>query len=71
MNLWMVFRNKETGEELLAYTIKGTFPGERKETIELLAYENHIPKEQITTTIEDRRSRKNSKSSETERRTTP
>lgn len=48
---WLVFRDKETGRELLAYTIRGTFPGERQATIELLAAENGIKPEQITTEI--------------------
>ena len=51
---WLVFRDKETGRELLAYTIRGTFPGERQATIELLAAENGIKPEQIVTTIERR-----------------
>ena len=52
---WLVFRDRETGRELLAYTIRGTFAGERAATIELLAAENDIDPERITTTIEDRR----------------
>jgi len=51
---WLVFRDKETGRELCAYTIRGTFRGEREETINLLAFENGIDPEQIETTIENR-----------------
>lgn len=28
MGKWAVFRDKATGQELAAYTIRGTFPGE-------------------------------------------
>ena len=52
---WLVFRDRETGRELLAYTIRGTFEEERAATIELLAAENGISPERITTTIEYRR----------------
>lgn len=52
---WLVFRDRETGRELCAYTIRGTFPGERRATIELLAAEKGIPEEQIETAIETRR----------------
>ncbi len=54
MEQWAIFRNKETGEELAAYTIRGTFAGEAKATAELLAAENGINPEQITVTIEKR-----------------
>lgn len=50
---WIVFKDKETGEELCSYTVRGTFEGERESTIELLAYEKGIPKEQIETEIRD------------------
>ena len=53
---WLVFRDRETGRELCAYTIRGTFPGERRATIELLAVEKGIPEEQIETAIEKRKS---------------
>lgn len=53
---WLVFRDRETGRELCAYTIRGTFPGERRETIKLLAFEEGIPEERIETTIEKRKS---------------
>ena len=51
---WLIFRDRETGRELGAYTIRGTFPGEREATIELLAAENGIKPEQIVTAIERR-----------------
>jgi len=51
---WLVFRDRETGRELCAYTIRGTFKGERAATIELLAAEEGIAPERITTTIESR-----------------
>ena len=54
MEQWAVFRDKETGQELGAYTIRGTFAGEAKATAELLAAENGITPEQITVTIENR-----------------
>lgn len=52
--LWKVFFNSETGEELSAYTLRGTFQGEEEATRELLAHENGIPVEQIRTKIERR-----------------
>lgn len=55
---WLVFRDRETGRELCAYTIRGTFAGERAATIELLAAEEGIEPERITTTIEERRAGK-------------
>lgn len=51
---WKVFKDKKTGKELAAYTIRGTFPGEEKETINLLAGELGIDPAQIITTIEKR-----------------
>lgn len=54
---WVVFKDKDTGRELCAYTIRGTFEGERAATIELLAFENGINPERITTTIERRGSK--------------
>ena len=53
---WLVFRDRETGRELGAYTIRGTFAGEKDATIGLLAFENGIEPERITATIENRRS---------------
>lgn len=51
---YLIFRDKETGRELAAYTIRGTFSGEKHATAELLASENNIPVEQIETTTEVR-----------------
>ena len=51
---WLVFRDRETGRELCAYTIRGTFPGEREATIDLLAHERGIPGERIETEIRNR-----------------
>lgn len=48
---WLIFKDRETGRELCAYTIRGTFPGEKEETVKLLAYENGIPRERIITEI--------------------
>lgn len=56
MEQWAVFRNRETGEELAAYTIRGTFPGEAEATAGLLAAEHGLTPGQITVTIEDRTS---------------
>lgn len=56
MEKWKVFRDKDTGRELCAYTIRGTFPGEEAATIELLAAENGILPQQITVSIESRKS---------------
>lgn len=53
---YLVFRDRETGRELLAYTIRGTFDGEREATIALLAAERNINPERITTAIEKRKS---------------
>ena len=47
MENWIVFRNQENNQELCAYTVRGTFPGERANTIELLAAEHNLRKEQI------------------------
>lgn len=55
---WLVFRDRETGRELCAYTIRGTFEGERAATIDLLAAEEGIEPERIITTIEERRAGK-------------
>ena len=54
---WLIFREKDTGRELAAYTIRGTFPGEAEATKELLAAEGGIDPEQITVTIETRKSK--------------
>ncbi len=55
--LWKVFYDSKTGEELGAYTIRGTFDGEEQATRELLAYEKGIPADQIQTKIERRKSK--------------
>lgn len=52
METYLVFYHGE--KELAAYTLRGTFPGERAATIELLAYENNIRPEEIQTAYEDR-----------------
>lgn len=52
--LWKVFIDTSTGKELAAYTVKGTFPGEEQNTIELLAAEKGLDPEQIATRIEKR-----------------
>lgn len=41
-------------KELAAYTVRGTFPGEKEATIELLAIENNTAPERIRTAYEDR-----------------
>lgn len=60
---WLIFREKDTGRELAAYTIRGTFPGERRETIALLAAERGIGEERIETTIEAREGARNGRES--------
>ena len=44
-------------EELAAYALKGTFPGEASATRDLLAYEHGVDPEDITFRIEDRKPR--------------
>lgn len=51
---WLVFRDKATGRELCAYTIRGTFPGEREAAVAQLAAEEGIAPDQTTATIETR-----------------
>lgn len=47
--MWVYFyHNKKV---LLKYTLKDEQPGERRETIKLLAYENKIPEEEITVSL--------------------
>nr|WP_325297192.1 hypothetical protein [uncultured Dysosmobacter sp.] len=53
---WLVFYHQ--GKELLAYTLRGTFPGERQDTIALLAAERGIDPAEITTKTENRRTGK-------------
>jgi hypothetical protein len=45
----MIFTHK--GKVLLRYSLKGSFPEEKENTIQLLAYEKNIPTEEIETTI--------------------
>ena len=52
--LWKVFYDSKTGEELGAYTLRGTFDGEEDSTRELLTFEKGIPAGQIQTKIERR-----------------
>ena len=49
---WVVFYHGE--KELAAYTVRGSFSGEQTATVELLAYENHISKEDIRIIYETR-----------------
>ena len=52
MEKYLVFYFGE--KELAAYTLRGSFPGEKAATIELLAYENGISPAEIRTVYEDR-----------------
>lgn len=47
---WLVFYHGE--KELAAYTLRGTFAGERQATIELLASEKGIPESEIHAAVE-------------------
>ena len=47
MSKWIVFYDSE-GKELAAYTEAETFAGEREATVNLLAFENGIPTEELT-----------------------
>ena len=49
---WKFFYDKNSGRTLAGYTLRGTFEGEEQETINLLATENGIQPEDISTTIE-------------------
>jgi hypothetical protein len=49
---WIVFYHKK--KELLAITLQGTFPGEIRQTIELLAWERGIPSQEISVSMQDR-----------------
>jgi hypothetical protein len=51
---WLIFKDRQTGRELCAYTLRGTFAEERQETIALLAAEENIPEDQIEAYTEDR-----------------
>lgn len=52
----LVFYHGE--KELAAYTLRGTFVGERRATIELLAYENGISESEIRAVVELRGGRR-------------
>jgi hypothetical protein len=52
MEKYLVFYLNE--KELAAYTLRGTFPGEREATIDLLAHENGVDPTAIRTEYEDR-----------------
>lgn len=54
MEQWLIFKDKQTGRELCAYTLRGTFPGEREATARMLAAENGISESRIETRIEAR-----------------
>lgn len=49
---WIVFYHKK--QELLAVTLQGLFPGEIRQTVELLAYERGIPSQEISVSLQDR-----------------
>ena len=55
MEFWKVFRDSDTGRELCAYSVRGTFDGEEESTKALLSFECSIPVEQIAVMIEKRR----------------
>ena len=48
---WVIFKNAVTGEEICAYTLRGTFRGEIKATKELLSSECGIPYEDIIVSV--------------------
>ena len=52
MEKYLVFYHGE--KELAAYTLRGSFPGEKDATIDLLAYENGVDPTAIRTEYEDR-----------------
>lgn len=52
---WVVFYNGD--RELASYTLRGAFPGEREDTVALLAAENNIPPEAIRVAVEERMGR--------------
>lgn len=53
---WIVFYHQE--KEIAAYTVCGTFQGERQATIDLLAAERGIDPADITTKIEERKAKR-------------
>lgn len=50
---WLVFYHN--GKEICRYTMRGTFSGEREETIKLLAADRGISETEIITRIEERK----------------
>lgn len=50
--LYLVFKVK--GVEKVAYTLKDTFPREKQDTLELIAFENECKIEEIEISIEER-----------------
>ena len=52
MEQWIILYHGE--KELAAYTLRGTFPGELRDTKELLAYEKGISPADISIKIETR-----------------
>lgn len=54
MEFWKVFRDSDTGRELCAYSVCGTFDGEEESTKGLSSFEYSIPVEQIAVMIEKR-----------------
>lgn len=54
MELWKIFFDRETGREYVAYTVRGESQGEEKETIDLIATEQGIEPDRITTRTERR-----------------
>lgn len=57
MEQYIVLKDRETGREYCAYTLRGSFPGELENTILLVAHENGIPAAQIIATTEERQAR--------------
>lgn len=49
---WIVFKEKKTGRELCAYTLRGSYKGEARATMELLAAEHNLKPEQIRASVE-------------------
>jgi hypothetical protein len=54
MKEWIVFSNRETGEEYVAITLEGATRDEVKETIALTAYENSVPESIVTYALVER-----------------
>lgn len=52
--LWKVFTDKDTGQELSAYTLDGEAPEEEAETIKLTATEHGKNADKILIRIEER-----------------